>query len=108
MPNSNLYLDSAQKIIRLINESLPVIAKLKFEKFKDYYLLHVELPNSLLNITVRDVISVDLDSKLRQYTLDFYNNTISFKDVDEFELFFRSLDRSLVDKRSGIFVEYKN
>lgn len=96
-----------QKVINLINSNLEFVKKLKIEQFKDKWLIDAFLKNTILNITVDKIITVDINESINQYVLDFHKNEMAFQSFNEFENFYSSIIKGYSEKTKGLIAKYK-
>ncbi|GGH22044.1 hypothetical protein [Mucilaginibacter phyllosphaerae] len=96
----------AANILSLGGKYVDYISRLKMEVFKDSYQFYFVLPQSILTVVVKESIVAELNNKMHQHTLDFYNNEVAFENIDEFEKYFNNIIRPIREWAEGIIAIY--
>lgn len=99
--------NNLKKINLLISENIEFINKTKTEKFKDFWIMDILLKNALLNIVIKENITVEINNSMHQYLLDFAKNEKSFETFDEFKTFFQSLINGIKEQANNIYAIFE-
>lgn len=98
----------AKSTIRFLVSNLNYLTKFSVENFNEKCLIYVNSKKSVFNISVSNVIVIEVDNNQDRFNSNFYNETYRYHSVDEFKALFNKLVIRATNKdKQELTVKYK-